>query len=240
MQKKAQAIILRRVAYGDADWIVTFFTRHKGRMSGMARSARSSKRRFAGALEPGILVDIRYSERRGADLVRISEAVALRSVHGAMKSLERINGMTLALELALNFLQEHQPAPDKFDMLNAFLEGLSRNDPTIWDILAYEYRWLSHCGFRPNLEHCSHCEDTPADGKRWMFDFDQRGLICDSCAKLGGARYVLPNTVVGTLTNLSDGVIGECERKAHAGERILRKYIDHVLGRRLKSPAISL
>ena len=44
MGKAAQAIVLRRIAYGEADWIVTFLDREHGRMSGIARSARSSMR----------------------------------------------------------------------------------------------------------------------------------------------------------------------------------------------------
>ena len=48
------AIVLRRVAYGEADLVVTLLGLDTGRVSALARAARKSSRRFAGGLEPGL------------------------------------------------------------------------------------------------------------------------------------------------------------------------------------------
>ena len=86
MKRTGHAIIMRRIAYGDADWIVTFFDRECGRASGIARSARSSVKRFGGALEPGTLSEIAYTVRHGSELARLDEARVLAS-RPAMASL---------------------------------------------------------------------------------------------------------------------------------------------------------
>ena len=46
-----EALVLSTVDFGEADRIVTLFTRGHGRLSAFAAGARKSKRRFAGALE---------------------------------------------------------------------------------------------------------------------------------------------------------------------------------------------
>lgn len=48
----SDALLLRASDYRDADRIVTLFTRELGKVSAIARAAKSSRRRFAGALEP--------------------------------------------------------------------------------------------------------------------------------------------------------------------------------------------
>ncbi|HXY04320.1 MAG TPA: recombination protein O N-terminal domain-containing protein, partial [Terriglobales bacterium] len=50
--KESEAIILRTYPLREADLLVTFLTRAEGKLRGVARSAKKSKRRFGGALEP--------------------------------------------------------------------------------------------------------------------------------------------------------------------------------------------
>ena len=44
--------MLRSYPLREADLLVTLFTRLEGKVRGVARSAKKSKRRFGGALEP--------------------------------------------------------------------------------------------------------------------------------------------------------------------------------------------
>ena len=50
--KESEAIVLRTYTLREADLLVTLFTRAEGKVRGVARSAKKSKRRFGGALEP--------------------------------------------------------------------------------------------------------------------------------------------------------------------------------------------
>ena len=65
-----EALVLSTVDYGEADRIVTLFTKDRGRLSAFAAGARTSKRRFAGALEAGTHLRARLVERRG-DVYRL-------------------------------------------------------------------------------------------------------------------------------------------------------------------------
>lgn len=151
MKRVARAIILKRIAYGEADWIVTFLDRERGRLSGIAKSARSSLRRFGGALEPGTAVELSFSERPGGGLVRLDEARVVRGIVGATKSLGRIQALARALSLALAFLPEGQPAPERFDLLERRLAAVSEGEPDAAGAVLFELEWLRLCGFGPQL-----------------------------------------------------------------------------------------
>ena len=47
--KQSEAIVLRTYPLREADLLVTLFTRAEGKVKGIARAAKKSKRRFGGA-----------------------------------------------------------------------------------------------------------------------------------------------------------------------------------------------
>lgn len=234
MQFKSQAIILKRIAYGEADLIVTFFSRDRGRQSGIARSARRSIRRFGGALEPGTLVEISFTKRKGSELARIDEAAAIRSSTGLRRSLERMQSVSRALGLALAFLQESVVAIDKFDLLNSRLEYLSGTDPHFSDSVAFEIAWLKFTGFGPHLGGCTSCGLESA-GHGWVFDFERGGLFCPACVVGAGERIPLTGPAVGYLKSVHRGDVPHSHEGALLAGRVLGGYVDHVLGRPLRA-----
>src|SRR5512143_4181513 len=71
---KTDALILRTYKLGEADRIVVFLTRDRGKKRGVANGARRRRSPFAGALEPLTRVGVTYYEREHRDLVRLSYA----------------------------------------------------------------------------------------------------------------------------------------------------------------------
>lgn len=232
MQRTSRAIILRRVGFGEADWIVTFFCRERGRLSGMARSARASRKRFAGALEPGSIVDIRYADRGGAGLLRLEESVVAEPFSGILRSLERIHSLMRALSLALAFLQEGEANPRKFDLLAGRLRELNEREPVSHEGLAFEMAWLTHSGFAPQIAYCTSCSAPLQGTGRWCFDVDRGGLICGSCTLPGSTRLRITPEAREGLAAVAQGLCCEPAQARAAGE-ILARYIDHVVGRPL-------
>ncbi|HTU59687.1 MAG TPA: DNA repair protein RecO, partial [Polyangiales bacterium] len=56
--EQAAALVLRAVDFGESDRVITLLTRELGLVSTMARAARKSKRRFAGALEGFAIIHV--------------------------------------------------------------------------------------------------------------------------------------------------------------------------------------
>jgi hypothetical protein len=75
----ADALILRTYALGEADRIVVFLTRDRGKKRGVAKSARRPRSRFTGALEPLSEVRVAYFESERRELVGLNYADTVRS-----------------------------------------------------------------------------------------------------------------------------------------------------------------
>ena len=75
----AEALILRTYKLGDADRIVVFLTRDRGKKRGVAKGARRQRSRFVGALEPLTDVRVAYFERERRELVGMNYAETVRS-----------------------------------------------------------------------------------------------------------------------------------------------------------------
>jgi DNA repair protein RecO (recombination protein O) len=70
----ADALVLRTYKLGEADRIVVFLTRDRGKKRGVAKGARRPRSRFAGALEPLTEVRVAYFEREQRELVGLNYA----------------------------------------------------------------------------------------------------------------------------------------------------------------------
>jgi DNA repair protein RecO (recombination protein O) len=75
----AEALVLRTYKLGEADRIVVFLTRDRGKKRGVAPNARKSRKRFGAALEPLTEVRASYFEKEGRDLVGLNYAEMVRS-----------------------------------------------------------------------------------------------------------------------------------------------------------------
>ena len=75
----ADALILRTYKLGEADRIVVFLTRDRGKKRGVAKGARRPRSRFVGSLEPLTEVRVAYFEHERRELVGLNFAEAIRS-----------------------------------------------------------------------------------------------------------------------------------------------------------------
>lgn len=75
----AEALVLRTYKLGEADRIVVFLTRDRGKKRGVAPNAGKSRKRFGAALEPLTEVRVSYFEKERRDLVGLNYAEPVRS-----------------------------------------------------------------------------------------------------------------------------------------------------------------
>ena len=154
---ESEAVILRAGALGEADKLVSFFSRRFGRLRGVAPHARRSRRRFGAALEPLSHVQVSFFERESQELVRLSEAELLDAYWDARGDWERSVALNQVVELAEWLLPEREPAERAFRLMLAVLGRLKRAD-SVWLPLTYYQLWMVRlAGWLPALEECSRC-----------------------------------------------------------------------------------
>ncbi len=239
MHHSTRAIILKKVIYGEADLIVTFFGREEGRLTGMAKHARASQRRFGGSLELGSIVDLRYVARNASNMVRIEDAHIHIPTVGVMNSLSRIGAMSRALELALAFVPERQASPEKFDLLEDHIASIARSEPTAQSRIAFELKWLSLVGYQPALENCMGCGSEANGNEHWSFSLDHGGVYCKSCVRPNLPGVELKSRALEGMRLLSNGgeaVLAESDSRAISG--LLANYVQYLIGKPLPGSLI--
>ena len=68
----SEAIVLKSIDFGEADKIITFFTKDFGKIRGIAKSAKRSKKRFGAALEKGVYGRVEFFDKSNLALKRIN------------------------------------------------------------------------------------------------------------------------------------------------------------------------
>lgn len=186
----SDALLVRRVPYGEADWIATFFTEARGLISTVARGARRSGKRFV-ALEPMHLLRITADERPGAELLPLSEASLVRTRDRLVSDLQRLEAAGQALRWIRRASPPHTREPQLWHEANALLDKL--NEPELRagaaaELAASGFRILSAVGWELNLLHCVRCGRECDEQANACVDARAGGLVCRLC---GGSSRIL-------------------------------------------------
>ena len=172
----SEAVILRTWPVGEADLIVSFFTRDYGRVKGLAKSALKSRKRFGGALEPMTLARAWFAERPRQELVRLDQLEIMRSPLSAPVDAVRMTVLSLYAELLDEALPEHDPQETVFRLLVAVLEQTTVEEP--WMPLTYFQLWMTRLmGLLPDITRCTACGEALQAEEVW-FSSHADGLFC--------------------------------------------------------------
>lgn len=196
-----EALLLRRVDYGDSDLVLTLFTQSLGRIAALARGARRSSKRF-GVLEPMHTLAMRLDETSGASLFTLKEAslVVVRSLLAS--DLARMEAAGRALAWVRKTAPTHTPEPDAWRVLSQLLDELDRPEASARLALgAAGLRLLSGFGWGLDLGRCVSCGKLCPDGRSAAVDVLRGGVVCRAC---GGASRMLKGA---TRQRLKDDTI---------------------------------
>jgi DNA repair protein RecO (recombination protein O) len=100
--KETAAIVLDCQDHGESDQIVTFFCKDIGRMTGIAKGAKRSQKRFVNKLELFSSLRLRYTESRTSNLVFIAEAELVDSFLRLRQNMPLYMAATVIRELTLS------------------------------------------------------------------------------------------------------------------------------------------
>src|SRR5213083_547441 len=150
-QQESDSIILKTYPLGEADRIVAFFSRDRGKMRGVANGARRMKNRFGASLEPLAHSRIQFFEKENRDLVRIQSAELLDSPMALFGDYDRAVCAAQVIELTDRFLPEHQPHDAVFRLVRMMVQALEKDCPLDLAACYFEVWMLRLAGVFPDL-----------------------------------------------------------------------------------------
>jgi len=183
---ESQAIVLRTYPLREADLLVTLFTRAEGKVRGVARSAKKSKRRFGGALEPMTYVRAFYDVRERQELARLDSCEVLQSPMANEITYARATALAHVAELLDELLPDREANDAIFRLTLSVLNALRDSD--VWAPVTYFDLWLTRLvGFLPELTECTVC-GRALNGSRAYFHALADGLMCIDDKRLASSE----------------------------------------------------
>jgi len=167
-----EALLLRRIPYGDTSLICHFLTREHGRMALMARGARRTKSPLRAALTPLYPLMIRWrSGRTGmGTLIDVERGVPLLPESSMLAGLE-------LLAVAAGLFHEGD-LPGYEETLAGVALLATRPDDSGLCVAAWHL--LQQCGWAGGFDHCWQC-DAPSNERSMYWQRDR--LLCGTCGR---------------------------------------------------------
>lgn len=172
------AIILKVQTLGEADCLVTFLSPKRGRLQGVAKHARKSRRRFANVLEPLNRVELWLSGRPRKELEFLEKGELVRAFPGLRRDLPRLAAAAVLAELA-GELAAPEGAPALFAGLEEALARLEEGAAPISLLLASAAHLLKLGGYGWRLAKCLTCGREPPGPA--FFSIPEGGVYCEGC-----------------------------------------------------------
>jgi DNA repair protein RecO (recombination protein O) len=194
---RVEAVVLRHTDYGEADRILTLYTRQLGKTRAIVKGARKITSRKAGHLEPFTHVKLQLAT--GRDLLIVTQADTVDAYLPLREDLLLTSHASYVMELLDRFTYEDNlEHPTLFRLLTETLSRLASSSDAstlrqtqgdaslsagVWLALRYyEMRLLDELGFRPQLVECVNCE-REIQAEDQFFSSSLGGVICPTCGR---------------------------------------------------------
>jgi len=238
------AIVIRSHHYGESDKIVTFFTKDFGKIKGIAKGARRSRKRFQNALSLFSHIRLIFFDKEGMGLVRAENCDILHIFPKIREDLKRIFFGNYYLELMNEMAGEREANSEAFDLLLSFLLSLEEMEPQEEQLRMFEIRMLSLFGYRPNMKRCGLCKRDWEDLKEIpyvLFSLEKGALVCEQCAHALNNLIPLSLGTARLIERISQMELEKIHRLRFTAQAlsesraVLPKFIAYQLGKELKS-----
>lgn len=204
---RTEAVVLRTMKYRDTSLIVTLYTRHFGKVSGIVKGARQPKSRFGSALQPMAHLQTMIYRKEGRDLQTVGQCDVIDDFRHIQEALPKMAVGMKMIELVQMISHEEENEP-LFALLVASLTALDRAPGAFSNLFAwFEVRLASVLGFEPTFHACISCgrKKSPSgpEGTRLRFHLERGGILCESCTAVAGEKLTVRRTTVDLFDEIA-------------------------------------
>jgi DNA repair protein RecO (recombination protein O) len=228
--RKTDAVVIHRLDFKESDLIVTLYTADLGKVTGIAKGAKRSKRRFVNNLQPFSYIRILFSEGRGG-LIRLDEADMIQPLFRISEDISKVLYGSYFLEMVKEMTGEKESNPQLFELLVNFLTLLNDAPPR------EEYPRV----FELRLMECTICGKKPLSGEGTFFSYRHGGVVCRRCQVNARGAVAISEETIQAMERVLGMDLAEVEGihlsplVLAEGKEILPRFVQHQLGKGLKS-----
>ncbi|MFQ5431488.1 MAG: DNA repair protein RecO [Nitrospinota bacterium] len=239
-----RAITLHRFDLGESSVIVSFFSRERGKIKGVAKGAKKLKSVFSGRMEPFHSVDVVYYGKEHTDLYRLRSIDMVSARLSIAEDLEKFSRACYMAELIEAGMKEHDPNAAVYDTAESAFEMLaSESDIKKLDFIVrfFDLKFLTHIGYCPTLENCVRCRGPLPDRQSAAFDTAKGGLVCPDCRPKSKEAVPISAGAAKFLAKMADtgfdriNRLGVTEKAISEISGVITAFRNSRLQRRIKS-----
>lgn len=235
---RTEAIILRRTDFGEADRLLTLYSREFGKIRAIAKGVRKPQSRKTGHVELFMRTNFFISEGRDLDIITQAEVVETYSP--LRQDLIHTTYASYFVELLDRFTPDADKHLALYNLLKDALSWLCTPEDVRLVARYYELHLLNHVGYQPQLFNCV-ISGKPIQEQDQFFNAELGGLISPGHETNDRFTRPITNVTIKVLRHLQtyrwETVRGlQLQPSLHRElETVILFYLTHILERNLKS-----
>jgi DNA repair protein RecO (recombination protein O) len=239
----SQAIIMRIKEFGESDLLVTFFTQDKGRLKGIAKGARRSRKRFVNCLDVFCLVELDYSLKREDSLYFLNSGRLIHAYPGIRSDFTILSRASYMVELTEILFPWGVTDRKMFELLKGSLDALAEVGKGDIMPVIFEVKALTLGGYGINLDKCTVCGRPYKGEGRAVFKRERGGIACLKCQEETAVNPGLDPQAVEMIEMMQTHPLGSLlkldlrEEITRQIKPVLKLHREYHLGQRPKTAA---
>ena len=236
---RVECVVLRHSDWGEADRLLTIFSREQGKLRCIAKGARKLLSRKAGHLEPFTRVALLMA--KSTDLWIVTQAETVDAYLPIKEELVRTGTAAYVIELLDRFTYEEGENHTLYQLVVETLQRLANEPDMFLAVRYYEMHLLSILGFKPELFRCVKCREEIKPQDQY-FSVLLGGVLCpkDGLGNEGGRPISM--LTLKYLRHLQRSTFAEAKKADPPAqirvemENLLQYYLTFLLERTLNTP----
>jgi DNA repair protein RecO (recombination protein O) len=236
MLQKVEGIVIRTTDYGEANKILTLYTRELGKIGVMARGAKRPKSRLSSISQ--LFTHGQYVFQKTTGLGVLNQGEMVQSFRDLREDIFLTAYGAYIVELLDKLTDQHDINPYLYELLFQTLKYMDEGFD--YEILTriFEVKMLRVAGIGLNVDGCSHCGASEGE---FSFSVKEGGFLCHRCFHVD-ERTIKINSGTAKLLRLfyhfDLNRLGSISVKPETKEQLkqlLEAYFDEYSGLYLKS-----
>lgn len=235
------AIIMRVKELGETDLLVTFLTRERGQLKGIAKGARRSRRRFANCLETFSLVSLEYGSKREGGLSFIHSGKLIDAYGGLRSDFRILSKASHMIELTEVLFPPGVADWNVFELLQESLDHMARGETSDLILLIFGARAMALGGYAIQTGKCCICGRAYSGTGIAVFKREKGGIACLKCQQKSATSPSMSPESVRALEQIQSRPLAESKLLSFTDEVIgeikpvIRLHREYRVDQRLKT-----
>jgi len=177
---KTEAIVLGHHDFGEADKIVTLYTKEFGKLRAVARGVRRIKSRFGSSMELFSHNHLMLYMRGKKDLYLITGSNIVRAYKELRENLDLFITGSCVAELVDKLIEPEEPNRPLFSLILETFRQIPKQDRDVI-IAIFVTKILANAGYKLNLENCVFCRRPVVLSEQNKLSILHGGILCSKC-----------------------------------------------------------